>query len=159
MCRTKSPPRSPGTSERAFLTNRAADAKKAMGRTLCEMKENLTTMAGVRSCAARHPWLLTGSAVAVGVVAGVLLAPAARHRHRGTAASRLDSTPEAPPARCEPEPRRATKSLLFSLTGTVLAAVLQPLLQSWFAPAATVPDEARSAPPTPRDPVQSAAPE
>ena len=145
----ESQPLSPRASEHCFLADRAADGRTAIGRTLCDMKETLTKIAGVRSCAARHPWILTGSAVAAGVVVGaVLTAPA---RKRGAERTRSGSAAETPPARQEQVTPRTTKSLLFSITGTVLAAVLQPLLQSWFAPPVAGPGELRGDPPSPRE--------
>jgi len=151
MLVTESQPRSPRVSECRYLADRAADARTAIGRTLCDMKETLTMMAGVRSCAARHPWILTGSAVAAGVVAGAVLTPSARKRIRRTRKTPSGSAAEVPPARREQETPRTTRSFLFSIAGTVLAAVLQPLLQSWFAPALAAPGESRSDPPSSRD--------
>jgi hypothetical protein len=138
-------------SEHDFLAERAADAKTAIGRKLCDMQETLTTMAGVRACAARHPWILTGSAVAAGVVVGAVLTPAARQRIRRTEQTAPGSAAEAPPAGREQDSPRTTKSLLFSIAGTVLAAVLQPLLQSWLAPRDAAQGEAGGDPPSSGD--------
>ena len=151
MCMTESRHLSSSTSERGFLADRAADARTAIGRKLCDMKETLTRMAGVRSCAARHPWILTGSAVAAGVVAGAVLTPSARKRVRRTRKTPPGSAAEGPPDRRDQETPRTTKSLLFSLTGTVLAAVLPPLLRSWFAPAVAVQGESGGDPPSSPD--------
>ena len=151
MCMTENQHLSSSTSERGFLVDRTADARTAIGRKLRDMKETLTRMAGVRSCAARHPWILTGSAVAAGVVAGAVLTPSARKRIRRTRKTPPGSAAETPPDCREQETPRTTKSLLFSLTGTVLAAVLPPLLRSWFAPAAVVHGESRGDPPSPPD--------
>lgn len=143
MCTTERRHLSSSTSEPGFLTDRAADARTAIGRRLCDMKETLTKLTGVRSCAARHPWILTGSAVAAGFLAGAVLTPSASERIGGTRKTPSDSEAEASPARQEQETPRTTKSFLFSLAGTVLAAVLQPLLQSWFAPAVAAQGESR----------------
>ncbi len=151
ICMTESQHLSSSTSERAFLEDRAADARTAIGRKLRDMKETLTKMAGVRSCAARHPWILTGSAVAVGVVAGAMLTPCARRRIRRKRKRPSGSAAEAPPARREQEMPRTTKSFLFSTAGTVLAAVLRPLLQSWFASAVAAQGASRGDPPSSRD--------
>lgn len=151
MCTTESQPLSSSTSECGFLADRAADARTAIGRKLCDMKETLTKMAGARSYAARHPWILTGSAVAAGVVAGAVLTPSARKRIRRTRKTPSRSAAEVPPACREQETPRRTKSFLFSIAGTVLAAVLQPVLQSWFAPAVAAQGESRGDPPSSRD--------
>ena len=142
---------SSSTSEHGFLADRAADARTAIGRNLCDMKETLTKMAGVRTCAARHPWILTGSAVAAGVVVGAVLTPSARKRIRRTRKTPSGSAAEAPPACREQETPRTTKSFLFSIAGTVLAAVLRPLLQSWFAPAVAAQGESRGDSPSSHD--------
>ena len=148
-CMTESQHLSASTGERGILADRAADARTAIGRTLCDMKETLTKMAGVRSCAKRHPWILIGSAVAAGVVAGAMLTPSARKRIPRTRKTPSGSAAEAPPAPREQETPRTTKSFLLSITGTVLAAVLQPLLQSWFAPPVADQGELRGDPPSP----------
>jgi len=146
MCATESRRLSSSTTEQGFLADRAADAKTAIGHRLCDMKETLTKMAGVRSCAARHPWILIGSAVAAGVVAGAMLTPSARKRIRRKRKTPSGSAAEAPPVPREQETPRTTKSLLFSIAGTVVAAVLQPLLQSWFAPPVAAQGESRGDP-------------
>ena len=151
MCMTECQRLPPSTSEPGFLADRAADARTAMGRQLCDMKETLTTMAGVHSCAARHPWILTGSAVAAGAVAGAVLTPSPRERIRRTRKTPSRSAAEAQPACREQETPPSTKSFLSSIAGTVLAAVLQPLLQSWFAPAVAARGESGSDPPSSRD--------
>ena len=151
MCATESRRLSSSTTEQGFLADRAADAKTAIGHRLCDMKETLTRLTGVRSCAARHPWILTGSAVAAGVVAGAVLTPSARKRIRRTRMTPSGSQAESPPARRERETPRTTKSFLSSITGTVLAAVLQPLLQSWFAPPVVAQGESQGDPPSSPD--------
>lgn len=151
MCMTESRHLSSSTSESGFLEDRAADAKTVIGRRLCEMKETLTRMTGLRSCAARHPWILGGSAVTAGFVAGTILTPPARKRIRRTRKPPSGSAAEAPPACREQETPRSTKSFLFSLAGTVLAAVLPPLLRSWLAPAVAVQGESGGDPPSSPD--------
>ena len=146
MCTTDNQPLSSSTSERDFLADRATDARAAIVRTLCDMKGTLTTMTGVRSCAALHPWLLTGSAVVAGVVAGAVLTPSARQRVRRARETPAGPAADAPPAHREQQPTRTMKSYLFSIAGTVLVAVLQPLLQSWFAPADAAQGESRGGP-------------
>jgi uncharacterized membrane protein YidH (DUF202 family) len=141
MCTTDGQHPSSSTNERAFLADRAADAKTAFGRTLRQMKDTLTGLAGVRSCAARHPWILTGSAVAAGVVAGAVLTPAARRRSRQLRQALSVSAADSSPACREHETPRAKKSFVWSIAGTVLAAVLRPLLQNMFAPPVAAQDE------------------
>jgi hypothetical protein len=159
MSTTERRPLSSRTSECDFLADRAADAKTAIGRELCDMKETLTDMVGVRSCAARHPWILTGSAVAAGVVVGAVLTRSARRRIRNTPKTPSGSAAEAPPACREREAPRTTKSFLFSIAGTVLAAALQPLLQSWFAPPVAAQGESPGDPPSSCDSAGAAVPE
>ena len=151
MCMTESRHLSLSTSEHGFLADREADARTAIGRKLCDIKETLTKVAGLRSCAARHPWILTGSAVAAGVVAGAVLTCYARKRIRRTPKTPPGPAAEAPPVRRQQETPRTTKSFLFSLAGTVLAAVLPPLLRSWFAPAVAVQGESGGDPPSSPD--------
>ena len=151
MCTPESQHVSSSTDEPGFLADRAADAKMAIGHRLCDMKETLTKMAGVRSCAAQHPWILIGSAVAAGVVAGAVLTPSARKRIRRTRKTPSGSAAETPPVPREQEAPRSTKSLLFSVAGTVLTAVLQPLLQSWFAPPVAAQGESQGDPPSSPD--------
>jgi len=71
------------------------------------------------------------------------LTPSARERTRRTRKTPSDLAAEAPPARRKQETPRTTKSFLFSIAGTVLAAVLQPLIQSWFAPPVAAEGDAR----------------
>jgi hypothetical protein len=159
MCVTDRQRLSPGTSEPDFLADRAADARTAIGRKLCDMKATLTKLTGVRSCAARHPWILTGSAVAAGVVVGAVLSPAARKRIKRPRKTPSDAVAESPPARREPETPRKTGSFMFSIAGTVLAAVLQPLIQGWLAPPAAARGVKQNDPPSTSDPAGAAAPE
>jgi hypothetical protein len=148
---TESQRLSSSTSEHGFLADRATDAGTAIGRKLGDMQDTLTEMAGLRSCAARHPWILTGAAVAVGVVAGAVFTPAPHQTVQKTRKAPSGSAAEAPPARREQDAPRTTKSLLFSIAGTVLAAVLQPLLQRWLAPPVAARGESRGDPPSSRD--------
>lgn len=131
----ESQPLSPRVSECCFLANRAADAKTAIVRSLSDIKGTLTTLAGVRSCAARHPWIVTGSAVAAGIVVGAMLTPCRPKKNRNSREAAAHLEAQAPPSGREPATPRTTKSFLFPIAGTVLTAVLPPLLQSWFAPA------------------------
>jgi hypothetical protein len=151
MCGTESRPLSSSTTERGFLADRAADARMAIGRKMCDMKETLTKMANVRSCAERHPWILTGSAVAAGVVVGAVLTPSARKRIQRTRKTPSGLAAETQPAGREQETPRTTKSFLFSIAGTVLAAVLQRLLQSSFAAPVTAQRESQGDPPSSHD--------
>jgi hypothetical protein len=148
MCVTEGQHPSSSSSERDLLLDRAADARTALGRTLCDMKETLTSMVGLRSCAARHPWLLAGSAVAAGVVAGAVLTPRAHKRIQKLRQTPAGSAADSPPACREPEAPRKEKSLVLSIAGTVLVAALQPLLQNLFAPPVAAPGESRDSRPS-----------
>ena len=151
MCKTEPQHLSSSMNEREFLADRTAEARTAIGRNLCDMKATLSKMADVRSCAARHPWILTGSAVVAGVVVGALLTPAARQGIRRTRQAPSGSATAAPPAHREQERPRTTRSFLFSIAGTVLAAVLQPLVQSWFTPPVVAPGESHGGRPPSAD--------
>src|SRR5258708_1382193 len=60
-------------SEECFLTEQAANARTAMQQTLAEMTQTLAKLTDVRTCARQHPWIATGSVLAVGFVAGAVL--------------------------------------------------------------------------------------
>jgi hypothetical protein len=147
------------TSERDFLANRAADAKQAIVRNLGDMKETLMKMADVRSRAAQHPWIVTGSAAATGVVAGMLLTRSRGTSNRSGSETASSSLAEMPTARRERVSPRTTRSFLFSIGGTALAAFLRPLLQSWFASAAAAQSDSPSDAPSSRDPGDAVASE
>ena len=69
-------------SEADFLAKQAADASAAMRNAWADLKRTLVHSADVRAWAQKYPWLTTGAAVAVGVVAGYALTPRDRDEVR-----------------------------------------------------------------------------
>lgn len=128
------PTRSLAPDANCYLAERAAEARMAIGRTLRDMRENVSGLLGIRSCALRHPWIASGSAAATGFVAGVLLVPRKRKRRRSKRhATRVAETPPQAPGPTQ-ETHRATRAALFSFAGTILASILPPLFRSWLTP-------------------------
>jgi ElaB/YqjD/DUF883 family membrane-anchored ribosome-binding protein len=123
-------------SERGYLADQAADARLAMVHTLQDMKQTVIQVADVRSCTKRHPWLVIGSAVAAGFVAGTALTPSARTniKHTGSNSEALLQ----PGGEGQGTPQ-SNKSVLFSIVGTVLASILQTVVQGSIAAAVAKP--------------------
>jgi uncharacterized membrane protein YoaK (UPF0700 family) len=119
-------------SERSFLADQAADAKTAMTGTLRDMKDTLTRVADVRSCAKQHPWLAVGWAVAAGFVTGAVLTSAQRKTIKTTGAS-IEAEPQ--PSCHGQETPRSKNSFLFSTVVTVLSAIFQTVVKSLIAAA------------------------
>jgi hypothetical protein len=107
-----------------------------MVHTLQDLKETLTQAADVRSCTKRHPWLVTGSAVAAGFVMGAVLTPSAQMTIKHSA-SKSDARPE--PGGEGRELPQSWKSTLFSIAGAVLASILPTLVQGSIAAAVGTP--------------------
>jgi ElaB/YqjD/DUF883 family membrane-anchored ribosome-binding protein len=120
-------------SERSFLADQAAAAKTAMLQTLYDMKETVKRVADLRSCAREHPWLVTGSAVAVGFVTGAVLTPSPQKTGEP---SRAKSEKERQPSCQEREDPRTKKSFLIATAGTLLAGVVRTVVQNSIAAAA-----------------------
>jgi hypothetical protein len=118
--------------ERSFLANQAANSKTAMNGILHDMKDTLTRVADVRSCAKRHPWLIVVSAVAAGFVAGAVL-PLAPPKNIKSAGSSTE--PDSKSIRDAHETLRTKKSLAFSMMVTILAGTLQTVVKRWIATA------------------------
>ena len=119
-----------------------------MVQTVQEMKHTLAKAADVRTCARQHPWIATGSAVAAGFVAGVvLLSP------RSTSAARSPARTDAavPPDSTGHEPARAKTGFLMAALGTALTGIVQTLLQG-FITAAVVATEVDQVKEEPRRP-------
>lgn len=96
-------------TEKQFLAEQAAVSRAALARCVTDIKGTVASLA--RPCAARHPWMITGSAAAAGFVAGRLLK--ARNVRAG-------------------ETRARPKSSVLSMVGSVLGVVLPPLFRGWF---------------------------
>jgi hypothetical protein len=119
-------------SNRRFLADQAADARRAFMQTMNEMQKTLAKAADVRTCASQHPWITTGSAVASGFVAGAVLSSP-----RSTSGEKSPERAEAgsPPASSGHEQARAKSGLLQATLGTALSGILQTLLQNFIAAA------------------------
>jgi hypothetical protein len=120
-------------TEGGFLADQAAAAKTAMLETLHDMKETLKRVADLRSCAREHPWLVTGSAVAVGFVTGAVLTPSPQKTGEP---SRAKSEEERQPSCQEREAPRTKKSFLIATAETLLASVVRTVVQNSIAAAA-----------------------
>jgi hypothetical protein len=119
-------------SEERFLTDRAADARRAFMQTAHEMQQTVAQAADLRTCASRHPWITTGSAVASGFVAGAVLS-SPRTTSGEKTPDRTDAG--APPASNGHEQARAYSGLLRATLGTALTGIVQTLLQNFIAAA------------------------
>ena len=124
------------------LADQASNARLALAQAFQDMDRTLRLVDDVRSCTKRHPWLVTGSAVVAGFVAGVVLTPSAR-----AGIDHRESKPE-PPLHSEVEKRespRAEASDLFSIARTTLASILQSVVHSAMAAVVATPEAHRNA--------------
>ncbi len=109
-----------------------------MSQTLHDMKETLNGMVDVRSCTKQHPWLVTGSAAAVGFVTGAALTQ-----------PRTNSEAEMRPSSQGQETQRTKKSFLISTLGTVLAGILKTVVEGLLTAAVVANDRVET--PSPHD--------
>jgi len=128
-------------SESAYLADQAADARRALFHTVRDMKETVRGMVDVSGCATRHPWIMTGSAVAVGFATGAMLTSAPRENL------------EASPSRAG-----AAKSFLFSTFGLALTAILRSMVQGTVSAIIAGGDEPANEPKSPQDSSEADAP-
>ena len=136
-------------SERSFLADQAAVAKSAMLQTLHDMKETVKRVADLRSCARQHPWLVTGSAVAVGFVTGAVLTPSPQETGKQPRAKSEENRQQS----CqEREAPRTKKSFLIATAGTLLAGVVRAVIQNSIAAAAVAKAPPQGDNPSPCDP-------
>jgi hypothetical protein len=120
-------------NEQSFLADQAANAKTSMIGTLNDMKGTLKRVTDVTSCAKQHPWLTVGWAVAAGFITGAVLTSVPDETVNLKGASN-ESEPQ--PNRDEQETLQTKKPLLFSTASSVVAGLLQTVLQRWIAAAA-----------------------
>jgi hypothetical protein len=120
-------------NEQNFLADQAANAKTSMIGTLNDMKGTLKRVTDVTSCAKQHPWLTVGWAVAAGFITGAVLTSVPDETVKLKGSSK-ESAPQ--PKRDVQETLQAKKSLLFSTAATVVAGLLQTVVQRWVAAAA-----------------------
>lgn len=119
-------------SEECFLADRAGEARHAMAGTLRDMRGTIAKLANPRVCAQEHPWLLVGSAVAAGIVAGVSLTAARPH---DAPVPSQGKPGESPPCETEPIAPHAKASWLFGTLETLLTGALSTLVQASIASA------------------------
>src|SRR6185295_15795088 len=86
----------------------------------------------LNSCAKNHPWIMAGSAVAVGFVTGAALTPS-RDMVREQPCSNLEAESQAN-SRVHEMPR-TEKSFLSSILGTLLAGIVKTLVEGFIAAA------------------------
>jgi hypothetical protein len=124
-------------SDKRFLADQAADARRAFMQTVHEMRQTVAKAADVRTCAREHPWITTGSAVASGFVAGAVLSSP-----RSTSGEKSSEGAEAgaPLASNGHEQARPKSAFLRSTLGTALSGIVQTLLQSVIAAAVAAAD-------------------
>jgi hypothetical protein len=132
-------------TERQYLDDQAAHAKAGMIETLREMKVTALKAADPRISVRKHPWIVAGSAVAAGFLAGALLTPATRNRVRPertpTSANVEPAThPVEPATHPQEPPTSATASwwsaVVIALTTVAITAVqgaLTSAVDSHFA--------------------------
>lgn len=107
-----------------------------MVRTLQDMNATLIQATDVRLLTKRHPWLVTGSAVAAGFVTGTMLTPSARTNIKPTGSNSEARLQPGCEGRATPQSKKST---LFSIVGTVLASILHTVVQGSVAAAVGVP--------------------
>ncbi len=98
-----------------------------MSQTLHDMAATLRGMVHVSGCVQLHPWLVTGSAVAIGCVAGAALTPSRHEKSRSNLETNVDTNCQGR------EPVQARKSFLLSTLGAVLTGILIPLVRGALA--------------------------
>jgi hypothetical protein len=118
-------------SERRFLFDQAANARFAMVRTVHGVKETLITMTDLNSCAKRRPWIVAGSAVAVGFVASVALSCTLRKKSTNIQAPLEANVHQG----CQRREMRTRKLVMLATAGRFLASVLQTLVQGFLTTA------------------------
>ena len=108
----------PATSERAYLGEQAAAAKRAVIRSARELGASLKRIADVRLHARNHPWMFAGCALAAGAAAAAVLARLRSRRARRVALeARGGRAVELPP-----EPRR--RSVVIAALQSAFAGIL-----------------------------------
>lgn len=135
-------------NEQSFLADQAAHAKTAMTGTLHDMKDTLKRVADVPSCAKQYPWLVVGWAVAAGFVTGAVLTSVPRKTVQKTGSS---TEAELQPGYDGQKIPGTKKSLLFSTVATVLAGVLQTVVNRWIVAAVAAPDRPQVETPSAHD--------
>jgi hypothetical protein len=137
-------------SEERFLVDQAAHARTAMTQTLAEMKQTLAKLTDVRTCARQHPWIATGSVLAVGFVAGAVLP---RSRSASGDGHKVKTDAKAPPESTAHEPAQAKTGFFMATLGKALTTAVTTLLQSLVAAAVVAKeiDQVKEDRPTPGD--------
>lgn len=125
------PPHRNGTESR-FLKHQSADARNAMSQTMHDMHKTLLGVVNVRSWTTKHPWIVTGSVVAVGFIMGAALTtPRVRRPKSRSAYSKADLQARY----LRQESARARKSILLSNMGGLLVGLLKFMARGLVAAA------------------------
>lgn len=119
-------------SEIHFLRDQASMARCAMKQTVSDMAKTLMRMVDLRSCTRRHPWLVTGSAVAMGFATGATLAPSQERKFEKL---RAKSKAELQQLNNRQEVATATKPFMHTNLGLVLSGLLKALVLKLLAAA------------------------
>lgn len=116
----------PARSERRFLADQADNAKTAMRQTLYEIQETALRVADVRSSARQHPWIVTGSIMAAGFVAGAVLTHPTPTENQ---APRTPPQSSTVPGNHEPVSPQSTTTSWLATLGTALVTAVITVLQ------------------------------
>lgn len=116
-------------SEADFLDAQAAEAQAAIEETWSDIKDTLRETASLEVWTQRHPWLVTGAALA----GGFLLATAILSPGRDASPNNADSDEE--PVRSSPRRRGMSRLLtpLFHLIRPILGQLVTSLMGSLVA--------------------------
>ncbi|HVX11472.1 MAG TPA: hypothetical protein VHC22_09845 [Pirellulales bacterium] len=141
-------------SEAEFLDAQAAEARAAMNQTWDDVKSTLQDTASLEVWAKRHPWVVTGAAVAGGfLIATLLFAPP-----QPAVVEKEEQAPRPTPA---DRPHRLAwmigplfnllRPMLGQLIASLVAAVVGSLTTSMAGTSSTDADESNSGGPPPDD--------
>jgi hypothetical protein len=115
-----------------------------MNQTLHDMKKTLAGMVDVSSRTKQHPWIVTGSAVAVGFVTGAALTPS---RGANVKKRRSNSKAEFQSGCDGQETATARKSFLFSTLGKGMMGILKAVVEGLLAAALVSKERVEMPPP------------
>lgn len=118
----------PARNERRFLDDQADNAKTAMRQTLHEIQETALRVADVRSSARQHPWILTGSVMAAGFIAGAVFTHSTRKEE--TQSHQPSAETDAASVRSELAPPQIETTSWMATIGAALVTAVITVLQS-----------------------------
>lgn len=114
-------------NEGSFLKLQSDMAAVAVKQTLHDMNETLMKVVNARSCVRQHPWLVVGSAVTAGFIAG---AAVTRSPEETDGSSDSDSMPDR-----IREAVIAKRSFLLSHVGSAVTGIMKIVMQGLLAAA------------------------